>query len=302
MAWKEYEQKVSEYFTNKFPGAKLERNIKLFGNKSRTEREIDILLENTLFGCSMQLVIECKSWNKKLDVADIGTFIDKLNDIGIPKGIMISKAGYTEAAYTRAKSEVNVQLQVLNFDNLDAYIGFWGNAYRGNLGAIISAPNGWVINNNVPPSKLIDFLCFMHPMSFSLEESQIKKQFMYFQIFPNIGTSKLEDAFRHQVEEVLEKDSKAKIKYWKENSPKGELLYRQIDYEQHNYTEITGGAQCDDFFAYCVYALPNDYNSDDMARLKHVMNELHLLKIKDVDPVNSHEAWTKLQRKIGMGN
>ena len=58
----------------------------------------------------MQLVIECKNWNSKLDVADIGTFIDKLKDIGIYKGIIISKFGYTEGAYRRARSEVYVQL------------------------------------------------------------------------------------------------------------------------------------------------------------------------------------------------
>ena len=124
---------------------------------------------------------------------------------------------------------------------------------------------------------------------------------MYFQIFPIIGPSDLKASLRHQDETVLDNDSKSKIKYWEEDCPKGKLLYRQINHAASGYTEFTGGAECDDFFAYCVYALPSDYNSDDLARLKHVMNDLHLMKISGVDPENSHGAWAKLQRKIGMG-
>src|ERR1039458_3799620 len=109
MNWKEYENKVLEYFTKRFPNSKIDRNIKLKGRKSNTPREIDILLTDTSFGVSMQLVIECKDWTSKLDVADIGTFIDKLNDVGISKGIIISKLGYSVGAHNRARAEVNVQ-------------------------------------------------------------------------------------------------------------------------------------------------------------------------------------------------
>jgi len=88
MNWKEYDNKVLEYFTAKFPDCKIDHIIKLLRRLTSKPREIDILLSSTVFGNSMQLVIECKNRNTKLDVADIGTFIDKLDDIGISKEIM----------------------------------------------------------------------------------------------------------------------------------------------------------------------------------------------------------------------
>lgn len=297
MNWKEYENKVLEYFTERFPNCKIGKNIKLSGNRSQTLREIDILLTTTVFGCSMDLVIECKNWNSKLDVSDIGTFIDKLNDIGISKGIMISKLGYSEGAYKRARSEVNVQLQVLNFENIPEFYGFWANSYRGNLGAIISAPNGWVVNNDIPHERRIDMLGFMHPMEFKPEVASKKRHFMYFQIFPIINGKDLEDTLKEQDEIVKSNDPNSKIKYWKEEIENGIVSYRQIDYKKDNYVEFTGAVEADDFFFYCVCATPPDYNPDDLARLKYVMNKLHLIKIDGVDPTDSHEAWKKLLEK-----
>lgn len=297
MNWKEYEKKVLDYFTTRFPDCKIDKNVKLQGNRSKTPREIDILLTTTVFGCAMQLVIECKNWNTKLDVADIGAFIDKLNDVGISKGIMISKLGYSEGAYQRARSEINVQLQVLNFENIPDFYGFWANAYRGNLGAIISAPNGWVVNNQIPPEKQIDMLGFMHPMEFSPQKASLKRHFMYFQIFPIIEEKNLIETLKDQDKIVSQNDPNSEISYWEEKIEKGKVNYRKIVYKQDDYVEFTGAVEADDFFFYCVCAAPSDYNPDDLARLKYVMHELHLMKIDGVDPTNSHEAWKKLMNK-----
>lgn len=291
MTWKEYENKVLEYFTMKFPECKIDRNIKLKGRKSETPREIDILLTATVFGCSMQVAIECKNWSTRLDVADIGTFIDKLSDVGISKGIMISKEGYSEGAYKRVRTEMNVQLQVLDFENTPEIYGFWGNPYRGNLGAIISAPNGWVVNSNVPNEMLTHHLCYLHPMEFKIGDAIKKKHFMYFQIFPIIENIDLKQTLKQQDENVEIKYPNSKITYWNETFKQGAILFRQIDYNNEGYTEFTGGVEADDFFAYCVCIVPKDHNPDDLARLKYVMQELHLIKINGVDPTNSHEAW-----------
>lgn len=298
MNWKEYENKVLDYFTARFPDCKIDRNIELLGRLSKTPREIDILLTTTVFGCSMQLVIECKNWNSKLDVADIGTFIDKLHDVGISKGIIISKLGYTEGAYNRARTEVNVQLQVLNFENIPDFYGFWATAYRGNLGAIISAPNGWIVNNDVNADLLPDMLGFMHPMEFSAEVASRKKHFMYFQIYPIIETKNLKVTLEKQDEIVKTKFPKSRIRYWSEKIEKGNVIYRQIDYVEDNYVEFTGAVECNDFFFYCVCMVPIDHNPDDLAKLKYVMNNLNLVKIQGVDPTNSHDVWKKFFSKI----
>lgn len=298
MTWKEYENKVLDYFTARFPDCKIDRNIELPGRLSKTPREIDILLTATVFGCSMQLVIECKNWNSKLDVADIGTFIDKLNDVGISKGIIISKLGYSEGAYNRARTEVNVQLQVLDFENMPGFYGFWANAYRGHLGAIISAPNGWVVNNDVPSDLLLDMLGFMHPMEFTPRIASEKKHFMYFQIYPILEGNNLKITLEEQDEIIKNKFPKSKINYLEEKIESGNVTYRQINYIEDNYVEFTGAVECDDFFFYCVCTAPIDHNPDDLARLKYVMDKLHLVKIQGVDPTNSRDVWKMFFNKI----
>lgn len=292
MNWKEYENRVLKYFTTKYPNSKIQRNIKLQGRRSKTQREIDILLTTTVFGCSMELAIECKNWTSKLDVADVGVFIDKLNDVGISKGIIISTLGYSEGAHNRARAEMNLQLQVLNFENLEDFYGFWGNPYRGNFGAIISAPNGWVVNNNVSKDYLLNMLCWLHPMEFDLETAIKKGLLMYFQILPIIEDANMNNTFLEQDRNLLQKYANTQIRYWEESNELHTIKFRQINIAtKPDVVEFTAGIEIEDFFVYCVYSVPSDYNSDDLARLHYVMNQLHLIKMQGVDPENSHEAW-----------
>lgn len=294
MNWKEYENKVLDYFTTRFPSSKIERNIKLPGRLSKTTRELDILLTDTVFGCSIQLVIECKNWRSKLDVADVGGFIDKLKDVGISKGIIISRHGYSESAHNRARAEIHLQLQVLDFENMPSFYGFWGIPYRGNYGAIVSAPNGWVVNNDVPQDKRIYMLCYLHPFEYQLHVAFEKKQVMFFQIYPIIDGYNLSEAFKHQDSNVSVEYPKSPIKYWNEPTQKGIITFRKIDYVELNYTEFTGGIESAGFFAYCICVVPNDHNPDDLARLRYVLTNLHLIIIQNIDPTNSHEIWSKI--------
>jgi len=294
MNWKEYETKVLDYFTNRFPDSKIERNIKLPGRLSKTTRELDILLTDTVFGCSMELVIECKNWRSKLDVADVGAFIDKLKDIGISKGIIISRHGYSESAHNRARAEINLQLQVLDFDNMPSFYGFWGLPYRGDCGAVVSAPNGWVVNNNVPEHRRLDELCYLHPFEYQLHVAFEKKHIMSFQLYPIIDGNGLSEEFKYQDSKVKVKYPKSNIKYWEEKTQKGIITFRQIDYIELDYTEFTGGVEFFDFFAFCICVVPNDHNLNDLARLKYVLLNLHLIKFKNIDPTNSHVVWSRL--------
>ena len=99
---------------------------------------------------------------------------------------MVSKLGYSKGAHQRAKSEFEVQLQVLDFENIPDFYGFWGNPYRGHLGALISAPNGWVVNAKIPHELYEQMLCFIHPFEYTFEKAMKNKQFMYFQIVMEI--------------------------------------------------------------------------------------------------------------------
>ena len=94
------EQIVSTLYQD--PDVKAEKNLRLsaIGSNSR-KREIDILVSKNDV---IQTVIECKNYNKVIDVELIDAFFGKLDDIGIPteKGIFVSIKGFTEGAIERA--------------------------------------------------------------------------------------------------------------------------------------------------------------------------------------------------------
>lgn len=300
MNWKEYEGEVFNYFRKKHSDANIKRNVKLWGKNSETHREIDILVEQEVLGYSFQIAVECKYWKSKLDVADISVFLDKLKDVGISRGVMVSTLGYSEAAYARAMKEGEIQLYVLDFENMQKYYGFWATAYRGNMGAIISAPNGWVVNNNVSKNSLDWKLCDIHPYQFTIEEASRRKQVAYFNIDTKEGNYSIRDLFKRQDLRVKEKDDEAKFKYWEDSYEIGKVTYRQIDYSSagFNYVEFTGAIEVEDCIYYCVCAAPKNYVPDDLARLKYVMRELITIKLDGVDPSDSDTAWNDFH--LGM--
>ncbi len=295
MHWSEYESKVLDYFKAKFNMENIQKNIKLPGKLSGTLREIDVLVETQVADLHISIAIECKNWQTKLDVADIGSFIDKLNDIGISKGVMISKNGYTEAAYKRAYSENDIQLFVLDFENLNQFQGFWANPYDGDCGALISAPSGWVIDSNLLEIGL-QFLgnCTMYPMNMSLPEALIKKEFAYFTI--RNKPKDIKTVFDEQNNEVLRKDNDAKIKTWEEQLQIGKVLMREIYYSLYDYTEYTAGVDTERFHAYFIFNTKDIISKITLAKLKYVMNETHFIVLDGIDKNNPHKYWKNLSK------
>lgn len=293
MNWQEYEEKVFNYFKSKFKTATFQKNARLNGKLSGTLREIDVLIEEQVYDFVIPIVIECKNWNYKLDVADIGSFIDKLNDVGISKGVIVSKCGYSNAAYIRALKETDIQLFILDFENLDEFHGFWANPYAGDCGAIISAPSGWVIDSYLSLREMQRIgQCIMYPMGLTPKEASDKKLFMYFSILDE-GRN-IKDVFDKQNEIVLYKDNNTKIKSWDSDLKIGKVLFREIQYAKDNYTEYSIGLNTDRFHCYCVIASTNDDKKYNLARLKYVMNEIIFIIIDGVDKKNSHKAWHRL--------
>lgn len=88
------------------PGVKVERNKWLPSLRNpKHRREIDVLLTVKPLGYQMRLAIECKNLAKPVEAEDIGSFIDKLEQVGIPSqgSIYVSASGYRSGAVTRAQ-------------------------------------------------------------------------------------------------------------------------------------------------------------------------------------------------------
>lgn len=273
MKWKEYESNVLKYFSKKYPHSKFSKNAKLPGRLSLIPREIDILIEGSIAGYPFRLAIECKRWKKRLDVQDVGTFLDKIKDVGIEKGVMISMKGYSNAAYQRAYNDTAIALQVLNFDKLPEKCDFWKIVFRPRLAIVIIAPNGWLVDDNVPEKMKRDVNCYIHPFELTVEEANRHKQNITFQIWPLLekeewvksikknGYENIEDALTElgynldyelsrQDKVVMAKFPKAKIEYQNEKINIFSVTWRKIHYEELGYSEMTAGFEYSGFYFY----------------------------------------------------
>ena len=111
-------------FKEEWPDADLKPDHKVMGLQSRTLRQIDIFVTGSIVGKEMIGAIECKFFNKKVDVKHIDAFIGCLEDIGADFGIFITNIGFTKAAVERAKSK-RIKVDVVKFAALGSYHLRW---------------------------------------------------------------------------------------------------------------------------------------------------------------------------------
>jgi hypothetical protein len=147
MNWKDYEIYITQYFQRLYPSASISHNIKRVGVVSKTNRQIDILIEEKIASFDIKIVIDCKFFNKKVDVKEVDSFVGFLADLKVNKGVIITNKGYTEAAYNRATYDTqDVELRIINFEDLEQYQSFFAFPYSGKHCVYLSAPDGWIID------------------------------------------------------------------------------------------------------------------------------------------------------------
>jgi hypothetical protein len=296
MNWKEYEKLTHQYFKSRFPNSKITHDVKLTGKRSNTQRQIDVLIEEIICGYNIRIVIECKDWAVPLDVADVEQFVAKLDDIGVHKGVMVAKSGYTKSAKMLSKSYNNLQLHVLKFEELDEFQGFWGNPYRGCYGALVCPPNGWLLDSKVPSELLDDALCLLYPMELEVEQAFKERNIIVFNIpqliFDLNDENALKQFLKMDEETIYSHDKKAKINYLDESTEQGDLKIRITEYPGSNYIETAGIANTGKFILF-AYGVHTEFDKDEfLSHIKFIFQQILPIEIKGVDPRNSHDAWT----------
>lgn len=89
----------------------LERRKKIT-SKSGTPAEIDIYWEYTVAGIKNSVAIECRNYNKNVDIPGVRDFARKISDISGLKGLMVTKKGYSQNAIAEASAD-NIDLLVM---------------------------------------------------------------------------------------------------------------------------------------------------------------------------------------------
>lgn len=143
---------------------------------SKTKRQVDILVEGKAAGFNIRVIIDCKYFNKKVDVKDVESFLSFLQDLKASKGILITNNGYSQAAYNRAEYDSqDIELRIIDFSDLESMQGFIAMPYSGPHCAIVSAPIGWVVD----AESESQFLASFYPAGLSKIEAFESEGFIY---------------------------------------------------------------------------------------------------------------------------
>jgi Restriction endonuclease len=101
--YRELEELVARIQRQLAPNATVVHDQRLPGRKSGRDRQIDVLVRDHIGQYEIQIVIDCKDYNKPADVKVVEEFYGLLDDVGAQKGVLVCPAGFSGTAKTRAE-------------------------------------------------------------------------------------------------------------------------------------------------------------------------------------------------------
>lgn len=283
MDWKQYEDEIYQHFVETFPSAKISRDVQVEGHFSKVGRQVDVLIEDTIAGFHLMIAIDAKHRSKPIDVTDVEAFIGYCADIGASKGVLISLKGYTPAAIKRAHyDDSNIELDVLNFDQLEQFQSFGAIPYSAGNGVLLNAPFGWVIDG----TRRDGAPATLYQRGFSLKTAQQSKEWMYINFWAKDRTAaSLEDLIHYQEADLLTNFPSAKITYLeppKRADCKSSKIRRLVE-KTYQATEFTGFVEFEDFIFFCVLFSPLELENRNIRKLEHILRTAMPIKISDAE-------------------
>ena len=273
MDWKKYESEIYDHFDKQYPDAEITLDALKKGVYSKVDRQIDVLVEQYVAGNRILLVIDGKYFNKKVDVKGVESFIGMLEDIGAHKGLLISKEGFSEAAFNRAHfGPSEVELDILNFEDLHMFQSHGALPYAGGNVAFIPAPFGWVIDGKTSPA----WLATLYQQGLTIDKAMNKNEFMYVNFWDRDENKHcLTDLLEIQEGGFKESDPDAIIEYIptikrKENN----VALRKAIINDYPTAEYTGFVEFPNFIFFCVMFSPENRSRQNIRKLENILESV----------------------------
>lgn len=121
-AWRQFELDVVKTIQNLDPAAVVLHDQRVNGHYSGTERQLDAVAKKSIAGASIELVIECKQYKRKLGIGKIDEFVGKLIDLGCSHGILYATCGVTEPARLRATGSVSPKIVLRDLSDVGSAV------------------------------------------------------------------------------------------------------------------------------------------------------------------------------------
>lgn len=279
MDWQKYEIEIFEHFQKQYSDAEVTLDAKRMGLFSKVNRQIDILVEQYVAGNKIIIVVDGKYFNKKVDVKAVESFIGMLEDIGAHKGLLISKEGFSEAAYNRAHfGPSEIELDILNFKDFHLFQSVGAIPYAGNNGAILPAPFGWIIDGKTTEN----WLATLYQQGSTIEEAINNKEFMYIQLWDTkVEKSTLEDLLKFQENTFKQSDPNAQIEYLPTIKRKDSAVtLRKAIVNNYPTAEYTGFVEFQDFIFFCVMFTPENRSKQNIRKLENILGSVLPMRIQ----------------------
>lgn len=279
MDWKSYEIEIYEIFKTEYPEAEVTQNIRKPGRYSKTDRQCDVVIEDYVAGNRMTIVVDGKFFNSKVDVKEVDSFVGMLDDIGAHKGILITQVGYTDAALNRAYfGASDIELDILNFAQLQRFQGYGAIPYAGNNGVVLPAPFGWVIDAR----QNDNWIAALYQQGLSLEEAFASQEIMYVNFWDRTKNGEsLDDLLKIQDGGILSHDSTARIEYLPTiRRTDTATALRAAHLTLYKGIEYTGLVEFDDFIFFCVLHTPENVRKKNIRKLENIMSRIKRIRVR----------------------
>lgn len=281
MDWRQYEREIEKEFREAYPSAQITPNAHVTGKFSKVGRQIDLLIEEQAADFSFRIVVDAKHRGRKIDVTDVEAFMGLVRDVEAHTGVMVALEGYTPAAINRAHhDDLDLILDVLNFDELQEYQGRAAIPYSGENGVSIAAPLGWVVD----ATKRHDAVAWLYQRGVTFDEAFNNKEVMY------VGFWNKKDKQINTLDMLLEYQKE----YMTKDVPEAEIqllggvkgqrvgartLIRRFKKMRDSPLEFTGFIDFENFIFMCVLFTPPELERKNLRKLRFVIRDAFPIKV-----------------------
>jgi len=282
MKWREYENKIHEYVAHHYINSKILYNQTVSGKMSGSDRQIDMLIDESIAGRHYRIVIDYSTFrDNRIDVRDVETFLGTLADCEAQKGILITAKGFTQEAMNRAQFDENKEIEVdlLNIDDLNELTGSNAIIYKEDCGAIITTPFGWIIDK---ANDHLYFLAAFYKRGIELLTAVKNKEWICASIEVKSPTTKsLKDFLACQEEYTKKEMPDAVTNYEKRKIDKDKsITFREISHKEFDHREITGFVEFDEFIFYAVLITSKGLYEKNFRKLEFILDKVLPLNMK----------------------
>lgn len=281
MDWKKYEIEVFEALSTHYRDDNIEKDKHILGRYSKRQRQIDIFIQQKINNEYFITIIDCKNYNKKIDVKTVESFISMVDDIGGDYGIMISEVGFTKSALNRAfNNPKNIELDIFDFKEITHHLQAESALpYSGSNMAIVHAPFSWIVDAK---RRDIPVICFLYKKGLTLDEAFANGEFAYINYWnTEFNNMSIFDLSKIQEENIMNNDTIESIEFINtEHSFMKDAKIRIIKIVNYPFIEITGFIKFDDFIFFCVCNTKELYLKRNFRKMQLLLKYVLPIKIK----------------------